>query len=219
MKKASFFFVLTLVLSACNFSSTIIVMPGIKTLPADGGTFTLEITTEYWWQVECDSDWISFSATTGQGNGTVEVYVDPNTHSDATSDIIRVRDTDNDNMVQVIVTREGTGEKPQDDPDKPHQNPNAPIEVDMTEIEFSAYSSFQKVNITTDPDMKWSATSNASWITVTPGVGKGNQTISIISEETPSDVHEPTKAIVTVQPYPSQGEESKTYINITRAGW
>ena len=47
MKKHLFYAVfMAMLMTACNFSSTIIVTPATQTLPKEGGEFTVSVTTE-----------------------------------------------------------------------------------------------------------------------------------------------------------------------------
>ncbi len=216
MRKTILFSAFMLVMmTACNFSSTILVTPGTKTLPAEGGEFTVSVTTDVEtneWTAECDSTWLHMDKTSGVGSGKVNVTVDANPYSTTQSTIIRFRDEDN--LVQVIVMREGTGESGE----KPSQNPNAPVKVDVSEIQAPADGGTFDVQVTAAADLKWSVSSNASWVKSNIGVEKGNKKITLTVDAAPSTTYDPTEAVVTIKPQTSTSDDEKTYIYITRAG-
>ena len=147
MKKTFFFSLLVLLMTACNFSSTITVLPGTKELPKEGGEFTITVTTDNdqrEWIAECDSAWIHLDKTAGIGGDKVEVTVDANPYATTQSATIHFRCESN--SVHVIVLRAGTGSSSSEG--KPSQNPNAPIQVDVTEIEAPA----EGIDYETKPD-------------------------------------------------------------------
>ena len=216
MKKNLFYAVfMTMFMTACNFSSTILVTPATKTLPAEGGEFTVSVTTDVEtseWTAECDSTWLHMDKTSGVGSDKVAVTVDANPYATTQSTTIRFRD--DKNLVQVIVMREGGDGSG----DKPSQNPKAPVKVDITEIQSPADGGTYDVQVTADADLKWSVSSNASWVRSNIGVEKGNKKITLTVDAAPTTTYDPTEAVVTLKPQTSTSDDEKTYIYITRAG-
>lgn len=202
-------------MTACNFSTTIIVTPGMPRVSAAGGTITLTVTTDNHWKAECDSAWVQIEPTEGFGNAEVALKVSANPYAASQSTIIRFRDTDENNLVQVIVTREaGTSNSG----DKPQQNPNAPIKVDKTEINAPASGGSYTVNIVADASMKWQVSASASWVSYTPGVGKGNASISITVAAADKFNYDKNNAQLMLQPFGSSDKNEITYVYITRDG-
>ena len=152
--------------------------------------------------------------TSGTGSGKVNVTVDANPYATTQSTVIRFRDEKN--LVQVIVMREGTGEN--NSGEKPSQNPNAPVKVDVTEIEAPAEGGTYDVQVTADADLKWSVASSASWVRSNIGLEKGNKKITLTVDAAPATTYDPTEAVVTLKPQTSTSDDEKTYIRITRAG-
>ncbi len=215
MKKSLFLSLLVMgVMTACNFSTTIVVMPGTKNVSADGEVFNLTVTTDNHWTAECDSAWVEIQQKEGSGSAEVSVKVLANPYPAKQSTIIRFRDIDENNLVQVIITREaGNGSE------KPQQNPNAPIKVDPAEISAPAEGKEVEVKITAAADMKWIVKSNASWVTSNIGLEKGTKTIKLTIAAAPKNTYDELQAIVSVFPSMSESDDDKSYITITRAGW
>ena len=217
MKKTFFFSLLVLLMTACNFSSTITVLPGTKEFPKEGGEFTITVTTDNdqrEWIAECDSAWIHLDKTAGIGGDKVEVTVDANPYATTQSATIHFRCESN--SVHVIVLRAGTGSSSSEG--KPSQNPNAPIQVDVTEIEAPAEGGEYDVQVMAASDLKWMVSSNASWVSYNIGVEKGNKTIKLTIAPAAKDVYDKMEAVVTLKPQASTSDDDKTYIYVTRKG-
>ena len=99
-----FYLLLPLVLfSACNFSTSLVVTPGKQEIPAEGGSFVVNIITADDlpdWTAECDSSWIVLSKYSGSGDGKITVEVAKNPRNAARSAAIKFR---NESSVFVYV--------------------------------------------------------------------------------------------------------------------
>src|SRR5688500_13066050 len=166
--------VLALCAAACNSASTSSVTTGPTStkcqvtaaqpsnIVADGGTGTIAITAqpECEWTVSSQPSWISdVSPTSGQGNGNVAFRAAANPTPSMREGEIVV----NDNHVRVV--QEAATCRLTIAPDAQTVNSSSVT----TSVAVSALNS-----------CTWTATSNASWITITSGAqGTGNGSVAL----------------------------------------
>ena len=80
---------------------------------ADGGSFTVNVSTTAKWKASTtwDVDWFKLSNTEGNGNGSFSITVDPATSTNMMTGIVTIEEIRSDNykpvVVQVKVTRRG----------------------------------------------------------------------------------------------------------------
>ena len=165
---------LALCVAACNSTSTSSVTTGPTSakcqvtaaqpsnIVADGGTGTIAITAqpECEWTVSSQPSWISdVSPTSGQGNGNVAFRAAANpTPSMREGDIVV-----NDNRVRVM-----------------QQAATCRITIAPDAQTVNSSSVTANVAVSTLNGCTWTATSNASWITITSGAqGNGNGSVAL----------------------------------------
>jgi hypothetical protein len=129
---------------------------------ADGGTGTIAITAqpECEWTVSSQPSWISdVSPTSGQGNGNVAFRAAANpTPSTREGEIVV-----NDNHVRVI-----------------QEAAACPLTIAPDAQTVNSSSVTANVAVSTLNGCTWTATSNASWITITSGAqGNGNGSVAL----------------------------------------
>ena len=134
---------------------------------ADGGTgtLTIAITRECTWTATSQASWIQLtSAATGQGDGTVSFRVAANADPVARHAAIVVDDQSTD-------IAQGA----------------APCRYDLSAPSnaFVASGGQAIVDVRTHQVCAWSATSNASWVTLNPASGQGPSQITVTASSNP----------------------------------
>ena len=129
----------------------VILATSSTALAADGGTGTVSVSTqpECAWTATAEDSWISgLSPASGQGNGQVAFRVSPNLQPSARQGAIAV----NDNRVSV------------------HQEAaRCTFEIAPATRSVAAEKSTGSVTVSTTANCGWTATSSASWLTITSG--------------------------------------------------
>jgi hypothetical protein len=129
-------------------------------MDAAGGTGSFSVTTqpECAWDATTSANWISgLSPASGQGNGTVGFRVAPNDGANARDGTIVVNDQ------PVVVSQ------------------RAPCRYTVTPAtqNISANGGTGSVNVATSGECAWSASTDATWITLTPPLsGSGNASVA-----------------------------------------
>jgi hypothetical protein len=151
------------------------VSPSTYGTGASGGSTTLSIATssECAWTASADVTWITFtSSTTGNGNGSVGFAVAAS-RDDVRSGTIVVAN-------QRIVVTQASGVPP---PPPPPPTPPPPVpppppactySLSRTSDFVGASDGTGEVNVSTTSACTWTAVTNATWITVAPGVRTGS---------------------------------------------
>ena len=154
---------------ACETSSTITSAPDpvkcqvslgtTQMLEAAGGTATLAVTTqpECAWEASTTTSWISgLSPASGQGTGNVAFRAAPNEGTSTREGAIVV------NGQQVVVSQRAV----------------CRYELAPASQTIATSGGTSSVTITTSSDCPWTATTGASWITLTPPfTGSGSATL------------------------------------------
>ena len=142
---------------------------------ASGGSTTLSISTssECSWTAARDVTWITFtSETTGSGNGSVGFAVAPS-RDDMRSGSIAVA-----NQRIVVTQASGVPPPPPPPPTPPPPTPPPPpactYSLSRTSDFVGASDGTGEVNVSTTSTCTWTAVTNATWITVAPGVRTGS---------------------------------------------
>ena len=105
-----------------------------------------------------------------------------------------------------------------EDPNKETTDPGSDtpskdvIAVTPANIAAPAEGGEYTLEITTE--LKWQVSSNASWVTYNPGVGKGNGKVVVTIEK--SKLYEPTATTVTISGYGSDNTDNKVVVNVSR---
>jgi hypothetical protein len=142
--------------------------PGNQTLDAGGGSGNINIatTSDCSWSAVAEAGWITLSSSaTGSGNGTVHFTVAPNP-GEARSAAIAIANQ-RPNITQAGVTA----------PAPPP--PTCTANISPTSQNVAAGGGTGTVTVTAGTTCQWTATSGATWITVTSGAaGTGNGSVA-----------------------------------------
>jgi hypothetical protein len=142
--------------AACSYS----LSPSQQSFPSSGGTGSVSVTAGDGcpWSAGSNADWITITGgASGTGNGTVSYSVAANT-SVARAGTLTIADQ------TFTVSQAATG---------------CSYSINPTQQAFGYAGGTGSVSVTTDPNCSWTATSNASWVTITGGAsGTGNGTVS-----------------------------------------
>jgi uncharacterized protein (TIGR02145 family) len=142
---------------------------------AAAGSYTLTVTSNVSWTASKTAEWLTISPAAGEGNGAINVDVAENPAMEARSATITV--TAGALTETVTVAQE------------------APfLEVAPATVDAEAGDGSYPISITSNA--AWTATSNATWITLNPASGSGDGTINLEVEGNPA--MEARSATVTV---------------------
>ena len=132
-----------------------------------GMSQTFAITSNTNWTVSCDScSWLVFSPASGSNNGTVKITpTDDNTASTPRTATITISATGVASQT-VSVTQAGDSTR-------------LTLSVSPNSLNFTASGGQQTFTITSNTD--WTASSSASWLTVSQASGSNNGTINVIA--------------------------------------
>lgn len=158
---------------------TLSINPTQKTMPASGGTFTLSIVTNCNWTAQDNASWITITPTSGNGNGSITVTVDANTSINSRTGTVTV--TAGSESITCTITQSGMDQ-------------TLVINPDVYNAPSANAGSF---TISVASNLQWTASDNASWITITPTSGNGNGTITVNYDANTTSA--PRTGTVTVQ--------------------
>ena len=171
--------------------------------PADGGTYSVAVTTTAKWKVSksWEADWLSLSNAEGTGNGSFTIKVDPATSSNDLSTVITVTEVRSDDyqpvQLNVLVTRKGKA--------------GAELSVEPTSI--SAPAEGGNFTVTIKSNYAWTASLAGTKIfstSITKGDGDATMVVSV---KPATQMEEATGAIYINSSYGG----AKAVINIHRA--
>jgi hypothetical protein len=126
-----------------------------------GGTTAISVTVarECQWSVSSGAAWVAVtSGAQGQGDGTVNVRIDPNPDPVARSGALLIADT------RVEVAQQGEACR---------------FEVIGPEPMLAATAAVAQLQIRTHPACDWSTASEVPWASLSPGSGRGTATVSL----------------------------------------
>lgn len=138
--------------------------PSILVFEYTGGVGEVTVYSNSNWTVSCDASWVTLSATSGSGNGNLEVTVTEN------PTMLETRMT---NIRFVIETGEAATLfiKQEGAPD-PHF-----LEVTPTEFNFGKEGGTAEITVSCDTD--WEAQLQSDWASLSQLTGNGNGTITL----------------------------------------
>ncbi|MBV6513794.1 MAG: T9SS type A sorting domain-containing protein [Ignavibacteriales bacterium] len=146
---------------ATSGNCTLSIQPTTKNIGAEGGSFTISVTATCNWTASESANWITITPSSGNGNGSINVTVDPNTSFNSRSDIIAI--ASGTTGLICTITQSGASQSLMISPE-----------------EYSAPSANAgSFTITVSSNLNWTASSNQSWITVSPQNGSNNGTITV----------------------------------------
>ncbi len=159
---------------------------------ANGGSQDLSVLSNTSWTVSSVPSWITVSPSNGEGDGKVKVTAQDNPNTVNRSGVIHITQSGLNLDVAVIVTQSGKT-----------------FDVNTTVLNFEDKQETQTVEILTDGT--WNASTEDTWITLSPSSASGNSTLSVTVAENPND-NERTGQVTV-----SMGDKSST-ISIVQKG-
>jgi hypothetical protein len=149
------------------------VSPASQSMDASGGTGSVSITagSDCSWTANSESGWLTLTGSvSGRGNGSVSFNVSANSGAERTGSVIVAGQ-------RGMVTQAGpSSPAPAPSPGPaPSPNPSCTFTIAPTSQNVVALGGTGSVAVSTQSGCQWSASSNASWISVTSGAsGTGN---------------------------------------------
>ena len=150
-------------------------------------TYEINITTDYKWSATTTSDWITLSQTEGYQSATLIATVSKNEENDERNGII-VIETLTD-KVNVNVTQD-----------------YSTISITPSQLIFESSGSSKTIIV--DTYLKWTATTNDSWITIEQTTGDGQSSVPITVRSNKTD----DIKIGSIQFYSENGYETELTI-------
>ncbi len=134
---------------------------------AEGASETFSITSDDSWTISASESWIKVSNVADAGDKTITVTVEANTGKDARSGTITVNGKSSGTK-SISVSQSGK---------------EYSLTMDKTEIAVGAAEASEAFTITSNDE--WTATSDASWATLSATSGSGDKTLTVtISQNT-----------------------------------
>lgn len=130
-----------------NAVSGLSCSPTTISVPADGGYYSINVSSADSWEAEASSYWIDLGDYYGQGNGTINCYISENTSESSRSGYISVWSVDGPDEVTIDITQ--AGGQQQGGGESGNTTPSAPSNV-------NAYQSGSSIIVS------WSSVSEAS---------------------------------------------------------
>ena len=147
--------------------------PTSQSLSANGGAGSVSITagSDCSWTANSESGWLTLTGSvSGRGNGTVSFSVPANSGAERTGSVIVAG--------QRVTVTQASPSSPAPAPSPgpgPSPNPTCTFSIAPASQNVVALGGTGSVAVTTQSGCQWSASSNASWISVTSGAsGSGN---------------------------------------------
>ena len=155
----------------CRYS----VSPASQSISANGGTGSVSIAagSECSWSANSDSGWLTLTGSaSGRGNATVSFSVPANGTTERTGTITVAGQ-------RATVTQAAQGAPAPGPGPGPSPSPGCTYTIAPTSQNVSALGGTGSTAVTTQSGCQWSASSNASWISVTSGAsGTGNGSVA-----------------------------------------
>jgi all-beta uncharacterized protein/BACON domain-containing protein len=152
----------------CRYS----VAPASQSLTASGGSGTITITagSDCSWTANSDSGWLTLTGSvSGRGNGAVDFTATANSGTDRTGTVSVGG--------QRAVVTQAAPSTPSPGPG-PGPSPGCTYTIAPPSQDVSAVGGSGSIAVTTQSGCQWSASSNASWLSVSSGAsGAGNGSV------------------------------------------
>ena len=185
-------------------ATSLSVDPTEITAPENGGSFTVNVSSNAKWRVwkTWDMDWLTFSGSQdGDGNGSFSFSIEEATSLDAVSGILTIEEDRSDNykpvVTQVAVSRKG----------------KAAADLTVAPIAINAPAEGGNYPVAVKSNYPWTATTSGNFFSLSSTSGDGYSTI-VVSVNPATDERENTGDIIIRTSF---GNESAR-INIKRDG-
>ena len=183
-------------------ATSLSVDPTEITAPENGGSFTVNVSSNAKWRVykTWDMDWLTLSGSQdGDGNGSFSFSIEEATSMDAVSGILTIEEDRSDNykpvVTQVAVSRKG----------------KAAADLTVAPIAINAPAEGGHFPVAVKSNYSWTATTSGNFFSLSSTSGDGYSTI-VVSVSPASDINEATGFIIITTSF---GNESAR-INIKR---
>ena len=175
------------------------VEPYFISCPSEGGEYLVKLTSPQAWNSATMASWIKISPVSGKA-GIADITVKISANREVADSIGKVLFTSGADTVELIVDRSG---REKGDISLSSHEINAPTEGGIFTIDVGS-------------NTQWAVSSDASWVTFTPGVGRnmGSITITVAAAQTT----EQTTAILTVAEYGFGSGDVRDTVVIVREG-
>ena len=185
-------------------ATSLSVDPAEITAPENGGSFTVNVSSNAKWRVwkTWDMDWLKFSdAAEGDGSGSFSFSIEEATSMDAVSGILTIEEDRSDNykpvVTQVAVSRKG----------------KAAADLTVAPIAINAPAEGGNYPVAVKSNYPWTATTSGNFFSLSSTSGDGYSTI-VVSVNPATDERENTGYIIIRTSF---GNE-QARINIKREG-
>ena len=185
-------------------ATSLSVDPTEITAPENGGSFTVNVSSNAKWRVwkTWDMDWLTLSGSQdGDGNGSFSFSIEEATSMDAVSGILTIEEDRSDNykpvVTQVAVSRKG----------------KAAADLTVAPIAINASAEGGNYPVAVKSNYPWTATTSGNFFSLSSTSGDGYSTI-VVSVNPATDERENTGYIIITTSF---GNESAR-INIKREG-
>jgi hypothetical protein len=132
------------------------------TAPMTGGSLTVPVTSNTSWTVSGANSWLSVTPTAGTGDGAVTLTAASKSTSGARSVTLTLRATGATSKTLVVT------------------QPASALTVSPTSLSALVMGGTQTVAVTANVD--WTATTTATWLSISGGSGSGNGTFTVTSQ-------------------------------------
>ncbi|MBK8043891.1 MAG: BACON domain-containing protein [Haliscomenobacter sp.] len=143
---------------------TLSVSPSTLSFLSGGETKTLSVSSNTSWTASSSQPWLSLAPMSGNNNGSIFVTAPPNTGANSRSATITVSGT---GALPQTITVTQAGATPS-------------FSASPTALSFDSGGESKTVTVTSNTS--WTVASYASWLSVTPVSGSGNQTFSVTAQ-------------------------------------
>ncbi|WP_294818504.1 leucine-rich repeat protein [uncultured Flavobacterium sp.] len=166
------------------------------TAAAAGEDVTVTVTANVDWEAAANFNWVTISPASGSGDGQFVITVTPNTTGAERTALIEVFATAVESQIITVI--------------QPAAAPAPSLVVSANSFNVAQAGESVTANITAN--VAWTATSNSEWLTVAPGSGTGDATLTLTA--TPNTTGAERTALVEVS---ANGVESQI-ITVTQSG-
>lgn len=145
------------------------VTPTVIELDKNGDVAEVTISCNEDWTASVQDNWVSLSATSGTGDGTITLTAEPNTISEMRVTTLKVV---SGSLLKLVTIRQEAGDEP------------VSITVSPDTLFVSYMGGFEHFSITANSN--WSLTTSDSWLSLTTTSGSGDANLSIVVDRNDS---------------------------------
>lgn len=132
--------------------------------PAKGGSKTIILTSNISWSASSNADWLSVNPTSGKEGASITLTASANNTPTGRKGVVTLTPNTGD-PIKINVS----------------QSTDHQFSVDQSEVMFESRASEASILLTAKTS--WQVSSDAEWLTVSPGNGSGNGTLTLIASQ------------------------------------